>query len=114
MKFECNVGAYRVSKLQIMPKLYLGPGLSRRGHQALCRRLEQFMAANTEVTAPGKALVCNTESRRTELCDDIEKVVVEGCLTNKQAQRLPGRMQFAVSTFWTHRKEMFAHPIRLC
>ena len=80
-----------------MPKLYLGPGLSRRVHQALCRRLEQFMAANTEVTAPGKALVCNTESRRTELCDDIEKVVVEGCLTNKQAQRLRGRMQFAES-----------------
>ena len=56
MRFECNVGAYRVSKLQIMPKLYLGPGLSRRVHQALCRRLEQFMAANTEVPAPREEL----------------------------------------------------------
>ena len=33
-------------ELQIMPKLYLGPGLSQRVHQALSRRLEQFMAAN--------------------------------------------------------------------
>ena len=35
-----------------MPKLYLGPGLSSRVHQALCRRLEQFMAANAEGPAP--------------------------------------------------------------
>ena len=35
-------------RLQIMPKLYLGPGLSSRVHQALCRRLEQFMAGNAE------------------------------------------------------------------
>ena len=27
-----------------MPKLYLGPGLSQRVHQALTRRLERFMA----------------------------------------------------------------------
>ena len=40
----------RQVELQIMPKLYLGPGLSRRVHQALTRRLEQFMAAN--VAAP--------------------------------------------------------------
>ena len=36
----------RQVELQIMPKLYLCPGLSRRVHQALTRRLEQFMAAN--------------------------------------------------------------------
>ena len=40
----------RQVELQIMPKLYLGPGLSRRVHQVLTRRLEQFMAAN--VAAP--------------------------------------------------------------
>ena len=40
----------RQVELQIMPKLYLGPGLSCRVHQALTRRLEQFMAAN--VAAP--------------------------------------------------------------
>jgi len=45
----------------------------------------------------GKALVCNTESRRIELCEDIEKVILAGCLTNKQAQRLRGTMQFAES-----------------
>ena len=38
-------------ELQIMPKLYLGPGLSQRVHQALCRRLEQFMAANVASSA---------------------------------------------------------------
>ena len=40
----------RQVELQIMPKLYLGPGLSQRVHQALSRRLERFMAAN--VSAP--------------------------------------------------------------
>ena len=34
-----------------MPKLYLGPGLSQRVHQALSRRLEQFMAANAAASA---------------------------------------------------------------
>lgn len=29
-----------------MPKLYLGPGLSQRVHQALSRRLERFMASS--------------------------------------------------------------------
>ena len=38
-------------ELQIMPKLYLGPGLSQRVHQALTRRLEQFMAANVPAPA---------------------------------------------------------------
>jgi hypothetical protein len=33
-----------------MPKLYLGPGLSQRVHQALTRRLERFMA-NTALPA---------------------------------------------------------------
>ena len=42
---DCHV------ELQIMPKLYLGPGLSQRVHQALCRRLEQFMAANVSSSA---------------------------------------------------------------
>ena len=41
----------RQVELQIMPKLYLGPGLSRRVHQALTRRLEQFMAANVAAQA---------------------------------------------------------------
>ena len=34
-----------------MPKLYLGPGLSQRVHQALSRRLERFMAANVPAPA---------------------------------------------------------------
>ena len=38
-------------ELQIMPKLYLGPGLSQRVHQALSRRHEQFMAANVPAPA---------------------------------------------------------------
>ena len=49
----------RQVELQIMPKLYLGPGLSQRVHQALTRRLEQFMAANVPApaapTAPAEA-----------------------------------------------------------
>ena len=44
-----------LQKLQIMPKLYLGPGLSHRVHQALSRRLEQFMAANAAAPAPASA-----------------------------------------------------------
>ena len=43
-------------ELQIMPKLYLGPGLSQRVHQALTRRLEQFMAANVPAPAAPAAL----------------------------------------------------------
>ena len=45
-----------------MPKLYLGPGLSSRVHQALCRRLEQFMAANAEAAGQREA----SEFPRTE------------------------------------------------
>ena len=45
-----------LQNLQIMPKLYLGPGLSRRVHQALSRRLEQFMAVNAEAPAPREEL----------------------------------------------------------
>ena len=41
----------RQVELQIMPKLYLGPGLSQRVHQALTRRLERFMAANVPAPA---------------------------------------------------------------
>lgn len=52
---------------------------------------------NLESAASGKALVCNTESRCTELCDEIEKTVAEGKLLSKQAQWLRGRMQFAES-----------------
>ena len=44
-----------LQKLQIMPKLYLGPGLSHRVHQALSRRLEQFMAANAAAPASAPA-----------------------------------------------------------
>ena len=33
--------------MQSMPKLYLGPGLSQRVHQALTRRLESFMASSS-------------------------------------------------------------------
>ena len=46
-------------ELQIMPKLYLGPGLSQRVHQALSRRLERFMAAN--VPAPAAPAVPTAE-----------------------------------------------------
>ena len=42
-----------------MPKLYLGPGLSQRVHQALSRRLERFMAAN--VPAPAAPAVPTAE-----------------------------------------------------
>ena len=45
----------------------------------------------------GKALICNTESRKVELCEELLKVVKEGRLMKKQAQRLRGRMQFAES-----------------
>ena len=49
-------------ELQIMPKLYLGPGLSQRVHQALSRRLEQFMAANVASSAaPAAPAVPMTE-----------------------------------------------------
>ena len=41
--------------MQIMPKLYLGHGLSHRVHQALSRRLEQFMAANAAAPATAPA-----------------------------------------------------------
>ena len=55
MEFACTVSAHRIAKLQIIPKLYLGPGLSHRVHQALSRRLEQFMAANAAAPAPAPA-----------------------------------------------------------
>ena len=46
-----------------MPKLYLGPGLSQRVHQALSRRLEQFMAANVPASAtPAAPGAPSTES----------------------------------------------------
>ena len=45
-KLECEVGT------QSMPKLYLGPGLSQRVHQALTRRLERFMANAAIPAAP--------------------------------------------------------------
>ena len=45
-KLECEVGT------QSMPKLYLGPGLSQRVHQALTRRLERFMANAALPAAP--------------------------------------------------------------
>ena len=52
---------------------------------------------NLGSASTGKALVCNTESRRLELCEDIAQVVSGGRLSSKQAQRLRGRMQFAES-----------------
>ena len=45
-RLECEVGT------QSMPKLYLGPGLSQRVHQALTRRLERFMATAALPAAP--------------------------------------------------------------
>lgn len=47
------------------------------------------------VASVGKAMICNTTSRCTELCDELLKVISEGRLLSKQAQRLRGRMQFA-------------------
>ena len=56
-----------------MPKLYLGPGLSQRVHQALSRRLESFMASAstpaefpiTENPAvPGQASTMESESEK--------------------------------------------------
>ena len=56
-----------------MPKLYLGPGLSQRVHQALSRRLESFMAsASTAAEFPmnenppmgGQAAAMETESEK--------------------------------------------------
>ena len=55
---------------------------------------------NLESAASGKALVCNTESRCTELCEELEKTIDEGKLLSKQAQRLRGRMQFAESQLY--------------
>lgn len=49
------------------------------------------------LASTGKALICNTESRRMELCEELLRVVSEGRLAAKQAQRLRGRMQFAES-----------------
>ena len=37
-----------------MPKLYLGPGLSQRVHQALTRRLESFMAGASGSAVPAE------------------------------------------------------------
>ena len=44
----------------------------------------------------GRALICNTEARRLELCEDLQKVIEEGCLSNKNAQRLRGRLGFCL------------------
>ena len=43
----------------------------------------------------GFATVCNTASRVTELCADMQLVIESGVLSSKDAQRLRGRMQFA-------------------
>ena len=40
--------------MQSMPKLYLGPGLSQRVHQALTRRLESFMAGASGSAVPAE------------------------------------------------------------
>ena len=45
-----TIRAIWIVKMPSMPKLYLGPGLSQRVHQALTRRLERFMA-NTALPA---------------------------------------------------------------
>ena len=59
--------------MQSMPKLYLGPGLSQRVHQALSRRLESFMAsASTAAEFPmnenppmgGQAAAMEAESEK--------------------------------------------------
>ena len=48
-----------------------------------------------EHSSVGVAKICNTASRVTELCADIDKVLSERVLSSKTAQRLRGRMQFA-------------------
>eukprot|EP00435_Cladocopium_sp_Y103_P071654 s1005_g38.t1 len=45
------------------------------------------------LAAEGKALIRNTAARQTELCENLSKVIAEGKLQSKQAQRLRGRMQ---------------------
>ena len=52
------------------------------------------------VSCSGKALICNTETRCAELCEDIARVFSDGKLGSKQAQRLRGRMQFAEAQFF--------------
>ena len=57
--------------MQSMPKLYLGPGLSQRVHQALTRRLESFMAGASGSGVPAE--MNRAESPRlpgTERVDD--------------------------------------------
>lgn len=60
-----------------------------------CSALGVFF--DVSVASSGKAFISNTEARSAELCDELSKVVKDGKLTNKNAQRLRGRMQFAES-----------------
>lgn len=53
----------------------------------------------TESSA-GLARIHNTRKRIEELCEEINRVVKEGKLSMKAAQRLRGRMQFADSQIW--------------
>jgi hypothetical protein len=53
------------------------------------------VAFNLEQSPFGSASICNTMSRVTELCADLETVLKEGRLNSQDAQRLRGRMQFA-------------------
>lgn len=55
----------------------------------------------------GIALVCNIDSKVTELCSDLQKVIDVGIRGAKQAQRLRGRMQFAET-------QMFGRTGRRC
>ena len=50
---------------------------------------------NLTLSDKGLASVCNTQARVEELCCDWQRILEEGSLGSKQAQRLRGRMQFA-------------------
>jgi hypothetical protein len=50
---------------------------------------------NLTLSDKGLASVCNTQARVEELCCDLQRILEEGSLGSKQAQRLRGRMQFA-------------------
>lgn len=50
---------------------------------------------NLTLSGKGLASVCNTQARVEELCCDLQRILEEGSLGSKPAQRLRGRMQFA-------------------
>ena len=87
-----------VALFKLLGWIFAEDGEKARPFDVSCAALG--VSFNLEFAASGKALVCNTDSRCTELCEEIEKTIEEGKLMSKQAQRLRGRMQFAESQLY--------------